>query len=327
VSLVSVVSLLSLALSPHLTNTQNRDKLRIVVSGLVTNIQRYSLHDGPGIRTTVFLKGCPLDCWWCHNPEGLAPKQEVVTVESRCARCGECVKACPQDIARVGSENEDRAACAHCGACVRACPTGARQLAGLLMTVEDVMREIMKDSIFHDDSSGGVTFSGGEPLLQPEFLLTLLRACHQAGIHTAVDTCGFVKESTLLEVATLADLILFDLKILDDTGHRKFTGVSNQIILENLRVVCRSHPDVWLRIPLIPGINDGAELGAMARFAASLSAIRQVNLLPYHRTGMQKFRRFGRDYRLPDVLPPSAVEIQAATEVFAACGVKVKVGG
>ncbi len=326
-SLVSLVSLLSLALSPHLTNTQNRDKLRSVVRGLVTNIQRYSLQDGPGIRTTVFLKGCPLDCWWCHNPEGLAPKQEVVTVEGRCVRCGECVKACPQDIARLTGEDEDHAACTYCGACIDACPTGARQLAGLEMTVDDVMQEIIKDRVFHDDSSGGVTFSGGEPLLQPVFLLALLRACRQAGTHTAVDTCGFVKQSTLLQVAALADLILFDLKMLDEVSHRNFTGVSNQIILENLREVCRKHPSVWLRMPLIPGINDGAELDAMAQFAVSLSTIRQINLLPYHRTGVQKFRRFGRDCRLPEVLPPSAAEIQAAVEVFAARGLDVKVGG
>jgi len=311
-----------------LTNPQNRDKLRIVVSGLVTNIQRYSLQDGPGIRTTVFLKGCPLDCWWCHNPEGIRPEQEVVTVESRCLRCGECVEACPQDVARRAGGNEDRAACQHCGACVRACPTGARQFAGMPMTVADVMQEIGKDSIFHDDSGGGVTFSGGEPLLQPEFLLALLRTCRQAGIHTAVDTCGLAKQSTLLQVVALADLVLFDLKILDDSSHRKYTGVSNHLILENLREVSRNHANVWLRVPLIPGINDAsAELLRMAQFAASLSTIRQVNLLPYHRTGVQKFERFGRDYRLPKAMPPSAAQIQAASEVFAACGLAVKVGG
>jgi len=299
-----------------------------MVSGLVTNIQRYSLQDGPGIRTTVFLKGCPLDCWWCHNPEGLTPEQEVITVESRCLRCGECVIVCPQEVARKGGENEDRAVCTRCGACVRACPTGARQFAGLKMTVDDVVQEIFKDSIFHDDSSGGVTFSGGEPLLQNEFLLALLRACRQSGIHTAVDTCGFVKKSTLLEVAALADLILFDLKMLDEARHRKFTGVSNAVILQNLREVCAKHENVWLRVPLIPGINDALEeLRAMAQFAASLLSIRQVNLLPYHRTGVQKFKRFHRDYRLPDAMPPSAAEVQAAIEVFAARGLHVKVGG
>jgi pyruvate formate lyase activating enzyme len=311
-----------------LTNSRKRDKLRIVATGLITNIQRYSLHDGPGIRTTVFLKGCPLDCWWCHNPEGLASKQEIVTVEGRCVRCGECAKACPEGIAQIAGKDADRAACTYCGACVRACPTGARQFAGLVMTVEDVMQEIGKDSIFHDDSLGGVTFSGGEPLLQPEFLLALLQACHDAGIHTAIDTCGYVKESRLLEIASLADLILFDLKVLDDTLHRKFTGVSNRIILENLRRLCGKHSNVWVRVPLIPGINDATEqLRAMAQFVASLSSIRQVSLLPYHRTGVQKFHRFGRDYRLPDVMPPSAVAVQAATGVFAACGLNVKVGG
>ncbi len=299
----------------------------IVVSGLVTNIQRYSLHDGPGIRTTVFLKGCPLDCWWCHNPEGLAPERELVTVESRCLQCGECVKACPEGIAVPGT-SPDRAVCVRCGACVRACPTGARQFAGVAMTVADVLFEIDKDRIFHDDSSGGVTFSGGEPLLQFEFLLALLQGCRQAGVHTAVDTCGFVKESQLSQVAALADLILFDLKILDEARHRKFTGVSNASILENLRQVSSRHPKVWLRVPIIPGVNDApAELEAIARFAASLSGIRQVSLLPYHRTGIQKFQRLGRDYRLPDTTPPSSEQIKAAADCFGAYGLKVKVGG
>jgi len=298
-----------------------------MVSGLITNIQRYSLHDGPGIRTTVFLKGCPLDCWWCHNPEGLAPEREVVTVASRCLHCGECAKACPEGVAVAGTTPE-RAVCVRCGACVRACPTGARQFAGTTMTVDDVLWEIDRDRIFYDDSSGGVTLSGGEPLLQLEFLLALLASCRQAGIHTAVDTCGFVKDTQLLQVAVLTDLILFDLKILDEARHREFTGVSNRLILDNLRQLSYRHPNVWLRVPLIPGINDAPdELDAIARFAASLSGIRQVNLLPYHRTGIQKFQRLNREYRLPNLASPSSEQMEAAADHFAAHGLKVRVGG
>ena len=298
-----------------------------MASGLVTNIQRYSLQDGPGIRTTVFLKGCPLDCWWCHNPEGLSPKREVVTVASRCLQCGECVRACPQGAATPGT-TPDPAVCVRCGACVRACPTGARQLLGTEMTVDDVLWEIDRDRIFHDDSSGGVTFSGGEPLLQFDFLLALLKGCAEQGVHTAVDTCGFVKNTQLSQVAALADLILFDLKILDDARHRKFTGVSNALILENLRELSGRHGNVWLRVPVIPGVNNAVEdLEAMARFSASLPGIRHVNLLPYHRTGIQKFQRLGRDYRLPEIAPPSSTEMKAAVDCFEARGLKVKLGG
>ncbi|RPI26176.1 MAG: glycyl-radical enzyme activating protein [Acidobacteria bacterium] len=297
------------------------------ITGLITNIQRYSLQDGPGIRTTVFFKGCPLDCWWCHNPEGLSRRREVVTIANRCQQCGECIKACPEGVAQPGSSPAG-SVCVRCGACIGACPTGARQFAGMTMTVDDVLWEIDRDRIFHDDSSGGVTFSGGEPLLQPEFLLALLHGCRHSGVRTAVDTCGFVNESTLLEVAAHADLILFDVKLLDDSKHRKFTGVSNAVILANLRRLCGRHPEVWLRVPVIPTVNDSPEdLEDMARFAASLSGIRQVSLLPYHRTGIQKFERLGREYRLPAIIPPSAAEMKAAADCFQAHGLKVKVGG
>ncbi len=302
--------------------------VKIMLSGLIANIQRYCLQDGPGIRTTVFMKGCPLDCWWCHNPESRSEEPEVVVVESRCIRCGECVPACPEEIAGPAGEDFDRDSCRRCGACVESCPTGARQMTGSRMTVEEVMTEILKDRIFHEDSSGGVTFSGGEPLMQPEFLAALLKACRRVGVRTALDTCGFAPRKDLLGSAMLSDLVLYDVKAVDDALHRELTGVSNQSILENLEALSREHPNLWLRVPVIPGVNDSPEeFEAMARLAASLPGVRQVNLLPYHRTGIQKFRRLGREYRLPEVTPPSDEAIAAAVEYFRARGVKAVAGG
>jgi len=299
-----------------------------VTSGLVANIQRYSLQDGPGIRTTVFLKGCPLDCWWCHNPECRAPERELLIVESRCAWCGECVIACPEGIAAPAGPEKQTDACPRCGACEAACPTGARQIVGAEMTVDQVVKEIARDRVFFEESSGGVTFSGGEPLAQAAFVEVLLAACRSAGFHSALDTCGFAPEEKLLRVAGMADLVLFDVKILDDAKHKQFTGVSNVVILKNLRELCRIHPNVWLRIPVIPQLNDSPEdLEALASFAASLGGIRQVNLLPYHRTGMKKFERLGRTYALPDIVPPSAEVMENAVQCFAGHGIQARVGG
>jgi pyruvate formate lyase activating enzyme len=297
--------------------------------GLVFNIQRYSLHDGPGIRTTVFLKGCPLCCEWCHNPEGMSPRKELLVVESRCIVCGECRRACPFSQSRAGAgvlptRNED---CTYCGECVEACPTGARQMVGTEMTVAEVMEEILKDRIFYEDSAGGATFSGGEPLMQPAFLRELLEECCARGIHTAVDTCGFGCTDHLLAVARLADLVLYDVKLMDDARHRQHTGVSNKPILENLKVLDQIHQNIWLRVPVIPGVNDDAEnLQAIARFASGIHGVRQVTLLPYHQTGVQKYRRLGGGYVLDGVQPPSAEAMGQAADAFRSCGLATRVG-
>lgn len=297
--------------------------------GLVFNIQRYSLHDGPGIRTTVFLKGCPLCCAWCHNPEGRSCHRELLVVESRCMVCGECRRTCPfgQSLAGEGVWPTRHDQCTHCGACVEACPTGARQMVGREMTVAEVMAEILKDRIFYEDSAGGATFSGGEPLTQPTFLRELLEACRARGIHTAVDTCGFGCTDHLLAAAQWADLVLYDLKLMDDARHRQHTGVSNQPILENLRALDHIHQNIWLRVPVIPGVNDDLEnLEAIARFAAGLHGVRQVTLLPYHQTGVQKYRRLGSGYALDGVQPPSAGQMSRAADAFRSCGLTVQVG-
>jgi pyruvate formate lyase activating enzyme len=275
-------------------------------NGLIFNTQRYSIHDGPGIRTTVFLKGCPLRCSWCHNPEGICSESEVVVIESRCIRCGECRLVCPQN--RIGDKSgkvgrsdlpggngSTLVRCLRCGDCVKACPSEARQMVGRQMNVQEVMAEVLLDRVFYEESGGGATFSGGEPFMQPRFLRSLLEACRAEAIHTAVDTSGYTAKEDMLSAAPLVDLFLYDLKIMDDKRHRQWTGVSNAAILENLSVLGGVHRNIWIRMPLIPGFNDDPEqVEALARFVASVPGVRQVNLLPYHGTAAHKWKSLGK---------------------------------
>jgi len=289
-----------------------------VESGVVLNIQRYSLQDGPGIRTTVFLKGCPLDCWWCHNPESLSPGPEVLVVESRCIRCGQCREACATDLAGP---------CTRCGACLEACPTGARHMAGRIMGPQEVLAEVLKDRLFYDDSGGGVTFSGGEPLMQSGFLRSLLRACRQDGLHTAIDTCGYVPQEELLETARWADLVLYDLKMMDSERHRRYTGVPNDRILDNLAALGREHGQIWIRVPVIPGVNDrDVELESMAHFAAGVPGVRRVCLLPYHELGLHKRSRLGQPYRLKGITTPDPRQLEETARPFRQAGLEVVIG-
>ena len=298
-------------------------------SGCLSHIQRYCLHDGPGIRTVVFLKGCPLHCWWCHNPENQSPQPEILLVETRCVACGECRRVCPQAQSILREpENEPSVRCTVCGACVTVCPTGARQQVGQSRAVAEVMAEIKKDRLFFEESGGGVTFSGGEPLAQFDFLKALLEACRAQGIATALDTCGFAPREHVLALAPLTDLFLYDLKMMDEARHRHYTGVSNVLILENLQALAREHPNIWIRIPVIPGINDDApQVEATARFLAGLRGIRQVNLLPYHTTGILKFPRVKKSYKLQQTPPCSVEHAEQLARQFIVLGLPVKVGG
>ena len=295
--------------------------------GTCFDIQRFSIHDGPGIRTTVFLKGCLLACPWCHNPESQAQPAEVRIVESRCIHCGSCGPACPEGLAG-GPFVPDGTLCLRCGACAEACPTGARQLIGRPYRVEEVLDTVERDRPFYEESGGGVTFSGGEPLLQARFLLACLEAARQRGLHTAVDTSGFASEATIVEVAALTDLFLYDLKILDPRRHVELTGVPLAPILRNLRTLDEAGARIWLRVPVVPGYTDGpANIEALGTFVAQLRHTRRLHLLPFHRLGGDKYARLGRSDGLEGVQPPSAAAVDAQAAFLRGFGLDVHIGG
>jgi pyruvate formate lyase activating enzyme len=295
-------------------------------AGLVFDIKKFSIHDGPGIRTTVFLKGCPLTCWWCHNPEGQALEPELILRPDRCIGCGACLDICEREA--IVQERDiivtRRERCTVCGACVEVCYADARELVGRRMTVDQVMEEVERDVVFYDQSGGGVTFSGGEPLAQPVFLRELLRACKTRGLHTTLDTCGYAPWEVLDDVRGDVDLFLYDLKLMDQARHRHFTGVSSEPILENLQELSRSGHHIVLRVPIIPGINDDAEnLRQMGTFAASLPSLERIDLLPYHRIGRDKYRRLGKTCPMPETDPPSQARMEAIARTLRTFGLHV----
>lgn len=298
--------------------------------GLIFNLQRFCLHDGPGIRTTVFLKGCALSCSWCHNPESQSAEPEVMVLEERCIRCGLCVEACPQllPVPGGGRQAEDVPLCAVCGACVEVCPSAARRIEGREIDAEALALEVLRDRVFFDQSDGGVTFSGGEPLHQPAFLRQALSACRKEGLHTAVDTCGLAPRDEILAVAALTDLFLYDVKFIDDRRHREHTGAGNEAILANLSALIEAGRSIWLRVPVIPDVNDDREnLDGIAGLAASLPGVERVCLLPYHRNGERKLARLGRRVGAQETLPPEAAQMQRAAARFEAVGLTPEIGG
>jgi pyruvate formate lyase activating enzyme len=299
-------------------------------AGIVFDIKKFSVHDGPGIRTTVFLKGCPLSCWWCHNPESQSFERERLHRGNRCIRCGACVEACDHGAISWqpdGPLTED-GLCTLCGACVDVCHAEARTIVGQSMTVEEVMAEIGRDRIFYEASGGGVTFSGGEPLSQPRFLLALLQACKEQEMHTVLDTCGYAPWATVERVAGLVDLWLYDLKIVDDARHREMTGVSNRGILANLRALSDLGRQIVVRVPVVPGVNDDTgSIGAIGQLVSGLSNVIRVELLPYHRTASEKYARLERPYALEGVKPPPNGRLFALANALEPFGKPVKIGG
>jgi pyruvate formate lyase activating enzyme len=301
------------------------------MNGIIFNIQRFSIHDGPGIRTTVFLKGCSLRCFWCHNPEGISLKPQIQFFPERCITCGECVVAC-ENGANLIEDNKIvflRENCKVCGKCVETCYAEARVLVGKEMTSEEVVQEALKDRPFYETSHGGVTLSGGEPALQPEFSYEILARCQAEGVHTAIETAGNVPWKDLEMLMPVTDLVMMDLKHMDSAKHRAAVGVPNERLLANARrLVSQTSKPILFRIPVIPGVNDSPEeVGAIAAFVRVMIDLRaasghtgklSLELLPFHRLAGDKYRSLEMDNRSKDLVPPNKekmAELVAAARV------------
>ena len=298
--------------------------------GMLFDIKRFALHDGPGIRTTVFMKGCPLRCTWCHNPESQGSEPEIIFHAAQCTGCGACVEACPHGAIQVvqAVAVTDRNRCTGCGQCIAVCPTSARELVGYRSSVRDLASEIERDVAFFDESGGGVTLSGGEPLFQPAFAAAFLAECQTRRIHTALDTCGFAPWQDLNRVATHANLILYDLKTLSDSQHQLWTGQSNALILSNLARLSTLNIPIWVRIPFIPQMVANTEAWTrLGKLIANLDGIEAIHLLPYHRAGESKWTQLERSGSVAHDVPNEHVIATAVEQLAQAAGQAVQIGG
>jgi pyruvate formate lyase activating enzyme len=300
-------------------------------TGMVTKIQRLAIHDGPGIRTLVFLKGCPLRCLWCSSPETQSNEPEILFSPERCIGCGECLKACvPKALGNSagGRRTFDRSRCTLCGACLEVCYAEALQAIGRPMTISEVLAEVERDRTFYQYSDGGVTVSGGEPLQQPEFTRGLLAACKGVGLSTALETSGYQSWEFFDPVLPHLDLLLFDLKHMDPERHHRITGVSNELILANLKKVLDRGVETVIRYPVVPGLNDEeANVRALAHFLHRAGSVQRIDLLAYHRMGEATYRRLGRPYFLADIEPPTEDQLAAIAQILTREGFQVNLGG
>lgn len=274
------------------------------MKAMITDIKRFAIHDGNGIRTTVFFKSCPLRCVWCHNPEGLSFSPELALYADSCTGCGACAKVCAQSVHRLenGTHSLDRSLCVQCGACEEACATKAVRVCGRSISVDELLPLLTADRAFYDNSDGGVTLSGGEALCQVDFCEELLKALKEQGIHTAVDTSGFVPRAAFERVLGYTDTFLYDIKAIDEAVHQRCTGQSNKQILENLAFLVKNKCDIEIRYPFVPGWND-TEAEAIAKHLRGLSEGLRIRILPYHQFAGSKYASLGKVCTLPDTLP------------------------
>jgi pyruvate formate lyase activating enzyme len=314
---------------------------RDAVEGIVFNIQRFSVHDGPGIRTTVFLKGCSLHCFWCHNPEGIRSKPEIQFYPERCIGCSACIEACEYGAQVIEDDVHIyvRDNCEMCGACVDNCFSGALEQTGTSLSVEDVMKEVLADRSFYENSGGGISLSGGEPLFQKAFTKALLERSKEEGLHTAIETCGNYRWADLEELLPFIDLVMMDLKLMDPDAHREATGVSNERILVIAENLMSTDKPVWFRTPVIPTVNDTPEaIGEIAAFVRHLADIRQaqgdgdpapppiLDLLRFHKLAADKYRSLGLDYKASDLDAPSLAYMDELRDLARGHGIEVKKG-
>ena len=286
------------------------------------------MHDGPGIRTTVFMKGCPLSCPWCQNPEGISSGISIFRHPDRCLACRLCEANCPQKAVIVGAKGPviDRFLCDECALCALHCPSGALEAAGREITVSELLKEVLKDRIIFEESGGGVTFSGGEPLLQPLFLYEALKSIKNQAIHTVVETSGYAGWPYFNKILPFTDLVLFDLKVIKEGQDNYYLGIDSEVIIENLQKLAAAEKDLLIRIPLIPGVNDDRE--SIVKMAEILrnTGLSEVEIIPFHRLGSVKYESLDYEYRMEETSPPDQTKLNAVRELLVSEGIRTLTG-